>query len=209
MMIEMGAMFVWFFHYMPVGNDAVPELLPNPDQRRTVYERVRAFRNTKPIFSMDFQNDEEYVGGCIAGGRSYLHINAAGDVEPCVFIHYSNVNIHECGLLDALKSPIFMAYHDGQPFNKNMLRPCPMLENPNILREMVKRTGAKSTDLQSPETVDHLCDKCELYAKHWQPVANELWASSRKGDLDGYYWNHHFGNYCLCSMGCPKSSTGS
>lgn len=182
MMIEMGAMFVWFFHYMPVGNDAVPELLPSPDQRRTVYERVRAFRNTKPIFSMDFQNDAEYVGGCIAGGRSYLHINAAGDVEPCVFIHYSNVNIHECGLLDALKSPIFMAYHDGQPFNKNMLRPCPMLENPNILREMVKRTGAKSTDLQSPETVDHLCDKCELYAKHWQPVANELWASSRKGD---------------------------
>jgi hypothetical protein len=131
---------------------------------------------------MDFQNDAEYVGGCIAGGRSYLHINAAGDVEPCVFIHYSNVNIHECGLLDALKSPIFMAYHDGQPFNKNMLRPCPMLENPNILREMVKRTGAKSTDLQSPETVDHLCDKCELYAKHWHPVANELWASSRKGD---------------------------
>lgn len=182
MMIEMGAMFVWFFHYMPVGNDAVPELLPNPDQRRTVYERVRAFRNTKPIFSMDFQNDAEYVGGCIAGGRSYLHINAAGDVEPCVFIHYSNVNIHECGLLDALKSPIFMAYHDGQPFNKNMLCPCPMLENPNILREMVKRTGAKSTDLQSPETVDHLCDKCELYAKHWHPVANELWASSRKGD---------------------------
>ena len=181
MMIEMGSMFVWFFHYMPVGNDAVPELLPNPDQRRTVYERVRAFRNTKPIFSMDFQNDAEYVGGCIAGGRSYLHINAAGDVEPCVFIHYSNVNIHECGLLDALKSPIFMAYHDGQPFNKNMLRPCPMLENPNILREMVKRTGAKSTDLQSPETVDHLCDKCELYAKHWHPVANELWASSRKG----------------------------
>ncbi len=57
-----------------------------------------------------------------------------------MFIHYSNVNIHECGLLDALKSPIFMAYHDGQPFNKNMLRPCPMLENPNILREMVKRT---------------------------------------------------------------------
>ena len=81
-----------------------------------------------------------------------------------------------------LSLTIFMAYHDGQPFNKNMLRPCPMLENPNILREMVKRTGAKSTDLQSPETVDHLCDKCELYAKHWHPVANELWASSRKGD---------------------------
>ena len=81
---------------------------------------------------MDFQNDAEYVGGCIAGGRRYLHINAAGDVEPCVFIHYSNVNIHECSLLDALKSPLFMAYHNGQPFNQNMLRPCPMLEILNI-----------------------------------------------------------------------------
>ena len=181
MMINMGAMFVWFFHYMPVGNEAVPELLPTPEQRRTVYERIRAFRSTKPIFSMDFQNDAEYVGGCIAGGRNYLHINAAGDVEPCVFIHYSNVNIHDCTLLEALKSPIFMAYHDGQPFNKNMLRPCPLLENPQILREMVKRTGAKSTDLQSPESVDHLCDKCELYAKNWQPTADELWSAGQKG----------------------------
>ena len=181
MMIDMGAMFVWFFHYMPVGNEAVPALLPTPEQRKIVYERIRAFRNTKPIFSMDFQNDAEYVGGCIAGGRNYLHINAAGDVEPCVFIHYSNVNIHDCSLLDALKSPLFMAYHDGQPFNKNMLRPCPMLENPQILRDMVKRTGAKSTDLQSPESVDHLCDKCEPYARNWQPTADDLWSASRKG----------------------------
>lgn len=176
------ALFVWFFHYMPVGNEAVPELLPTPEQRKTVYERIRAFRNTKPIFSMDFQNDAEYVGGCIAGGRNYLHINAAGDVEPCVFIHYSNVNIHECSLLEALKSPIFMAYRDGQPFNRNMLRPCPMLENPQLLREMVKRTGAKSTDLQSPESVDHLCEKCEVYAKHWKPMADELWDASGKGE---------------------------
>ena len=178
MIIEAGALFVWFFHYMPVGNDAVPELLPTPEQRKTVYERIRAFRKTKPIFSMDFQNDAESVGGCIAGGRSYLHINAAGDVEPCVFIHYSNVNIHSCSLLDALKSPLFMAYHDGQPFNENMLRPCPMLENPERLREMVKKSGAKSTDLQSPETVDHLCDKCEAYAANWKPMADQLWQES-------------------------------
>ena len=179
MIIDAGALFVWFFHYMPVGNDAVPELLPTPEQRKTVYERIRKFRETKPIFSMDFQNDAEYVGGCIAGGRNYLHINAAGDVEPCVFIHYSNVNIHDHTLLEALKSPLFMAYHDGQPFNENMLRPCPMLENPERLREMVKKTGAKSTDLQSPEDVDHLCDKCQPYAQNWAPAAEQLWHESQ------------------------------
>ena len=131
-------------------------------------------RSTKAIFSMDFQNDAQYVGGCIAGGRRYLHINANGDVDPCVFIHYSNANIYKESLLDALKSPIFMAYHDGQPFNENMLRPCPMLENPQKLRKMVEESGAKSTDLQSPESVEHLCAKCDAYAEHWKPKAEEL-----------------------------------
>ena len=175
MIIEAGALFIWFFHYMPVGNDAAPELMPNPEQRKAVYERIRAFRSSKPIFSLDFQNDAEYIGGCIAGGRYYLHINAAGDVDPCVFIHYSNCNIKDTSLLDALKSPIFQAYHDNQPFNENMLRPCPMLENPEILRKLVAETGAKSTDLQSPESAEHLCGKCDKYAEAWTKMADKLW----------------------------------
>ena len=176
--IDAGALFVWFFHYMPVGSGAAPQLLPTPEQRTEVYNRIRAFRQTKPIFSMDFQNDAEYVGGCIAGGRRYLHINARGDVEPCVFIHYSNVNIRNCTLLEALKSPLFMAYHDGQPFNGNMLRPCPMLENPEKLRKMVHDTGAVSTDYESPEAVDTLCDRTTPYAEAWKPQAEKLWSES-------------------------------
>ena len=144
--IDMGALFVWFFHYMPVGNAASPELLLKPEQREVMYRRLREYRSTKAIFGMDFQNDGQYVGGCIAGGRYYLHINAKGDVEPCVFIHYSNANIHDCTLLEALKSPLFQAYHDNQPFNRNHLRPCPMLENPERLRRLVRDSGAVSTD---------------------------------------------------------------
>ena len=70
--IELGAYFVWYFHYMPVGNDASPELLPTPEQREYIYHQIRdEYRHTKPLFTMDFQNDGEYVGGCIAGGRRY------------------------------------------------------------------------------------------------------------------------------------------
>lgn len=114
----------------------------------------------------------------IAGGRRYMHITARGDVEPCVFIHYSNVNIRTCTLLEALKSPLFMAYHDNQPFNDNMLRPCPMLENPEKLRAMVHETGAKSTDYESPEDVDVLCDRTTPYAENWKPTADRLWSCS-------------------------------
>jgi MoaA/NifB/PqqE/SkfB family radical SAM enzyme len=188
--IDMGALFVWFFHYMPVGKGAVPELMVTPEQRVEVVTRIRAFRSTKSIFAMDFQHDAEYVGGCVAGGRRYLHINAAGDVDPCVFIHYSNANIHDVTLLEALQSPIFMAYHDGQPFNDNMLRPCPMLENPEILPEMVRKTGAHSTDPQSPESADELCARTQAYAERWAPAADQLWSG------------------CTSCEGCSKERVG-
>lgn len=182
LLIEHGSRFAWYFHLMPVGMKASPELMPTKEQREYIYHRlreVRGFEGGKEIFVMDFQNDGEYVGGCIAGGRNYCHINPKGDVEPCVFIHYSGANIREKSLLECLKQPLFMAYRDNQPFNENMLRPCPMLENPELLRKMVERAGAKSTDLQSPETAEHLCAKCDHYAEVWKKQADELWSESQ------------------------------
>lgn len=179
-LIAKGAKFAWFFHYMPVGNEAVPELLPNPEQRAVMYHKIREYRNTKSIFTIDFQNDGEFVKGCIAGGRSYLHINANGDIEPCAFIHYSDSSIYEKTLLEAYKSPLFMAYKEGQPFNNNHLRPCPMLENPECLCDMVKRTGAHSTDMQSPEDVNNLYGKCKPYAEKWTGTADRLWSCSHR-----------------------------
>lgn len=177
-MIEKGAKFAWFFTYMPIGADAVPELMATAGQREYMYRQIRKFRETKPIFTMDFWNDGEYVKGCIAGGRCYLHINANGDIEPCAFIHYSDSNIHEKTLLEAYHSPLFMAYYEGQPFNENHLRPCPLLDNPEALAGMVDKSGAKSTDLQHPEDVHELSAKCGHAAELWAPVADRLWACS-------------------------------
>ncbi len=181
MIIAHGCRYSWYFHYMPVGNAAVKELIPTVKQREYMYHRIREIRGKKggkPIFVMDFQNDGEFVGGCIAGGRNYLHINANGDVEPCVFIHYSSANIKEVSLLEALKQPLFMAYRDHQPFNENHLRPCPMLENPEFLERMVHEAHPESTDLLSPEDVGVLCDKCHEYSKEWAVKAEELWANN-------------------------------
>jgi MoaA/NifB/PqqE/SkfB family radical SAM enzyme len=177
-MIAKGALFAWFFTYMPVGKDAVVELLTTAEQRKYMYHQIRRFRDTKPLFTMDFWNDGEYVDGCIAGGRNYCHINANGDIEPCAFIHYSDSNIREKTLLEAYRSPLFMAYHDNQPFNENMLRPCPLLDNPGRLTEMVEQSGAKSTDLKSPEDVHDLTEKCIPSAKDWATVAEDLWLNS-------------------------------
>ena len=182
-LIDHGVWYTWYFHYMPVGNEASTELLLTPEQREYMYHRVREIRSMdggKLIFTIDFQNDGEFVGGCVAGGKFYCHINANGDVEPCVFAHYSSANIHNQSLLECLSQPLFKLYQEGQPFNKNHLQPCPILENPGTLTKMVEDSGAKSTDLQSPESAEHLCAKCVDYASCWEKTAEKLMTENPK-----------------------------
>lgn len=175
-LIDQGVMFAWYFTYMPVGNGAVTDLLASAEQRKYMYEQIRRARSEKPIFTMDFWNDGEYVQGCIAGGRHYFHINANGDCEPCAFVHYSNVNIKECSVIEALQSPLFKSYYKRQPFNNNMLRPCPVLDNPEKIKEMVEESGAHSTEMLHPEPVDELISKTKDAAKKWATVSEQLWS---------------------------------
>jgi MoaA/NifB/PqqE/SkfB family radical SAM enzyme len=177
-MINRGAKFGWFFTYIPVGEDAATELIATSEQREFMYHKLREFRQTKSLFTMDFWNDGEYVDGCIAGGKSYLHINANGDIEPCAFIHYSDSNIHKNTLLEAYKNPLFMQYYKSQPFNKNHLRPCPLLDNPEKLESMVNVSNAKSTEILKPENVHNLCEKCKPTSEKWSVTADRLWDSS-------------------------------
>lgn len=174
-LISKGVKFAWFFTYIPVGADAVPELMVTADQRSFMYQQINLFRKTKPIFTLDFWNDGEHAGGCVAGGRRFLHINSAGDIEPCAFVHYSNSSIYNSSLLEALQAPLFMQYYNNQPFNSNLLRPCPLLDNPERLVEMVESSGARSTDLLHPEDVKELKNKCEKTADQWALTADQLW----------------------------------
>lgn len=211
MIIEKGSKYALCFNYMPVGHDADKELIPTPEQREYMYNWLKKVRNSKtgkPIFIMDFQNDAEYVGGCIAGGRNYFHINSAGDIEPCVFIHFSDTNIKTHTLKQALKSPLFMQYYKNQPFNDNHLRPCPMLENPEKLCEMIKNSGAKSSDLIHVETAEELFDKCNDFAQQWAPQAERIWTSTKHRDTHTQYYRDtpegkkEFGGCCGCCNNC-------
>ncbi|MDD4159727.1 MAG: radical SAM protein [Synergistaceae bacterium] len=178
-MVEMGAKFAWLFTYIPIGEEAMTELMVSAEQREYMYRQIRKFRKTKPIFTMDFWNDGEYVKGCIAGGRRYLHINANGDIEPCAFVHYADSNIKEKSLLEAYRAPLFMQYRQNQPFCSNHLRPCPLLDNPDALDSMVELSGAASTYMVKPETVRELTSKCRKKSVLWADTADRLWSEEK------------------------------
>lgn len=176
-MVDKGCAFGWLFTYVPVGSDPNIELMATPEQRSLMYDTVRRWRNSKPIFIVDFWNDGEFSLGCIAGGRRYLHINANGDVEPCAFIHYAVDNINDKSLKECLASSLMKAYQKRQPFNENMLRPCPLIDNPEKLVEIIEESGARSTQLGehhvNPKELAEMIE--EGYTRHWAEKADEIW----------------------------------
>lgn len=174
-MIDKGCAFGWLFTYVPVGGGADLEYMATPEQREWMYRQVQRWRQEKPIFVADFWNDGPAVGGCIAGGRNYFHINALGDVEPCAFVHYANVNIKNTSLVEALKCPLFKKYQENQPFNENLMRPCPIIDNPEKLQKIVEETGAYPTQANGV-TAAELCQPLVSYSKEWAAHADKIWA---------------------------------
>jgi len=144
-LVEKGVRYGWIFHYIPIGRNPNPNLMLTPEQRAYLVERVPFIRTHWPLFLTDFWNDGEATQGCIAGGRRYFHITASGMVEPCAFVHFYVDNIRDKSLHDILKSPLFTAFQKHQPFCDDHLRPCPLIDVPTALREIVTESGAKPT----------------------------------------------------------------
>ncbi|MCL6448484.1 MAG: radical SAM protein [Armatimonadetes bacterium] len=177
-LIEKGAVYGWTFHYIPIGRNPNVDLMVTPEQRAYLAERIPYIRTHKPIQIADFWNDGELVGGCIAGGRSYFHINARGDVEPCAFVHFALDNINEKSLLEVIQSPLFKAYQKRQPFNSNLLCPCPIIDNPQALRDIVRESGARPTH-EGAETVleGTIARFLDRRSAEWGKVADDIWAA--------------------------------
>ncbi len=148
-----GCFFAWYFHYMPVGMGASTDLLLTPEQRTYMKNRVREIRGVtggKEIFCIDFQNDGEFAGGCMWPAGALLPHQRRGDVEPCVFIHYSGANIREKSFLDACSSRYSRTTARASPSTTTTCAPAPCWKTPICLPEMVARSGAHSTDLERP-----------------------------------------------------------
>lgn len=175
LMIEKGALYGWYFLYMPVGRDPDLSLMPTPEQRNKLRLAGNRFRKTKPILFVDFWNDGVLTAGCISAGRIYLHINHKGDVEPCIFAHYATHNIKQTSLVEALKSPFFKGLREMQPFGYNTLRPCPIIDHPEVMRSAIEKYRAYPTHEGAEKTYTELSAGLDKYAAEVEAVFTPVW----------------------------------
>lgn len=170
-----GCSLGWYFNYVPVGRAPMLGLMPTPEQRISRRRRLLELRATRDIVLADFWNDGALTGGCIAGGRSYLHINCNGDIEPCVFVHFSLHNLRTHTLREVVASDFFRAIRERVPYCDNLLRPCMIIDHPALLREIVMRYGARPTHPGADALLGSLKDDLDEYAARYAELANEEW----------------------------------
>lgn len=175
MLLNKGVFALWLFSYVPVGRKPDPELMPLPEQRDRLRRSVDEYRDTKGMLFIDFWNDGPIISGCIAGGRKYFHINANGDIEPCVFCHFAVDNIRKTSIRDALASPFFTKIREKQSQHDNLLRPCMLIDHPEVGRELFASEGAYPTHDGADEIYKGLAEKMDNYAEAYAEIADEVW----------------------------------
>lgn len=102
---KLGCKFFLFLEYTPTqeGTDA---WVLTPDQRAGMQTMMKAYRKKYSSLFIGVPWDEDNVGGCLSAGRGFVHINAIGDLEPCPFAPFSDTNIRDHTLKDALQSKL-------------------------------------------------------------------------------------------------------
>ena len=181
----------WIFEYMPIGRGAETELMPDPGERRELFELLDK-QNIGGRFMCDFWSTSPSAEGCNAAGRSsgYLYINWNGDVVPCVFNPYSDTNINNVfrqggTLTDAVEnSGLFKSirswqsdygFHRGAYAN-NLMAPCPIRDHFKDYKKILMQTHASPIDesakiaLSDPEYYEKMVAYGDLVEKELKPI---------------------------------------
>jgi len=182
---ELGCKVGWYFSYMPVGREPDLSLMPSPAQRLYRFHRVRELRERFDILASDFWCDGMLTGGCLSGGRAYFHVNAQGGVEPCVFHQFSKDNVLDKSLEECLAGAYLRDVRRALREVENPLRPCPVIDNPWMLRELVARHDAQPSQPGGEATLQGaIAEGLDAYAADLKRLFDPVFAARR----EGYPW---------------------
>ena len=106
---SLGCKAVIYVEYVPVTEESRHLAPTEPEQKRMRKAVRRLRRKRKQTVFIAFPGDEKSSGGCVAAGRGFFHINSHGGAEPCPFSPYSDSNVRDTSLREALRSPLFRA----------------------------------------------------------------------------------------------------
>ena len=134
---DRGCKAVVFVEFVPVTEDS-KHLAPGDAERDYLAGEMERLREEHPeMVYISFPGDEKASGGCLAAGRGFFHINSHGGAEPCPFSPYSDVNIREKSLKEAMNSPLFTALRSGDLLADDHKGGCVLYEKRTQVEELL------------------------------------------------------------------------
>jgi MoaA/NifB/PqqE/SkfB family radical SAM enzyme len=133
-----GCRVLIFVEYVPV-TVTTKQLAPTDVEREILENKQQKLREQyDDVIFLSFPGDEKYSGGCLAAGRGFFHINVDGSAEPCPFSPYSDINLKDCTLREALKSPLFRKLNETGMLLGEHVGGCLLFQKEKEVKELVK-----------------------------------------------------------------------
>lgn len=132
-----GCRALIFVEYVPVIKETW-KLAPTDNERKKLEcEQQKLRKQYEDAIFLSFPGDEKYSGGCLAAGRGFFHINVDGSAEPCPFSPYSDTNLKDCTLREALKSPLFTKLNETGMLIGEHAGGCLLFEKEKEVKELI------------------------------------------------------------------------
>ena len=137
-----GCKVVFFIEYVPISKDTEYMAFEN-EEREILKEKLAGLRNTyEDMIFISFPGDEKTSGGCLAAGRGFFHINSHGGAEPCPFSPYSDTNLKNISLKEAINSPLFKHLRDNNLLMEEHSGGCVLFEREEQVKQLIADSRA-------------------------------------------------------------------
>lgn len=136
-LVDYGCKFFLFLEYTPT-TEGTEDWVLTQEQRRQVAQLLKNYRLKYPSLFIAVPWDEDDVGGCLSAGRGFVHINAAGDLEPCPFAPFSDTNLKNTPLKEALLSKLLISIRQRPELAKETGEGCILWKERELVKKLLK-----------------------------------------------------------------------
>ncbi len=133
-----GCKAVIYVEFVPVTSES-KELAPQDKEREFLRDKLLELREkySEMVF-VSFPGDEKTSGGCLAAGRGFFHINSHGGAEPCPFSPYSDTNVKNTSVREALHSKLFTALQNENILLEDHAGGCVLFERKEQVEKLLE-----------------------------------------------------------------------
>ena len=136
-LINKGNKLFFYVEYVPV-KEGTEELILTEEQRLYISELMNSLRSKFQSLFIAFPGDEEALGGCLAAGRGFVHVSPEGNLEPCPFAPFSDTNLKDKSLKEALKSDFLKKIRQNHQLLTEEQGGCALWENREFVESLLK-----------------------------------------------------------------------